>query len=74
MPFTGEFVNEVNATRDERRHLLSVQSDGEELDRVGDSDVLIQQSGRTGISCCIFLSEADSFLFFFFFFSAMIML
>lgn len=48
MPFTGEFVNEVNATRDERKHLLSVQSDGEELENVG--EVCIQQGGRKGSS------------------------
>ena len=48
MPFTGEFVNEVNATRDERRHLLSVQAHEEELENVGDSDVLVQQGGRKG--------------------------
>ena len=38
-------MNEVNATRDERKHLLSVQSDGTDVD---DSDVLIQHGERRG--------------------------
>ena len=46
MPFTGEFVNETDSTNDERKHLLSVQSQDEELENVG--DVIIKGPERKG--------------------------
>lgn len=48
MPFSGEFVNETESTREERKHLLSVQAQDEELETVG--DVIVQRVERKGSS------------------------